>query len=143
MTGLARRAFRRPVDGSEIAKYVALVRQAQKDEGSFEEGLAVGIQALLVSPDFLFRIERSRRRLGGRAPSPSGSRSTSSATRLSYFLWASMPDEALRRAADAGTLRDPGGADRAGPPHAARPEVAAPSPSSSAASGCSSARSNR
>ena len=54
-----------------------------------------------------------------------------------------MPDEALRRAADAGTLRDPGGAGGAGAAHAARPEVAARSPRSSAASGCSSARSNR
>jgi hypothetical protein len=105
MTGLARRAFRRPVTTEEIAKYITLVRQAQKDEGSFDEGLVVGVQALLVSPDFLFRIERSR-------PAPAGAftqRITQHelATRLSYFLWATMPDESLRRAADAGTLRDP------------------------------------
>ncbi|HVD92742.1 MAG TPA: DUF1592 domain-containing protein [Vicinamibacterales bacterium] len=106
MTDLARRAFRRPVAAGEVQKYVALVRKAQQDEGSFDEGLAVGIQALLVSPDFLFRIERN----------PSGARPALTrvisqhelAARLSYFLWASMPDEALRRAADAGTLRDPG-----------------------------------
>jgi hypothetical protein len=104
MTGLARRAFRRPVAEKEIEKYVALVRQVQQDDG-FDEGLAVGLQALLVSPDFLFRIERSR-------PAPVGAltqRITQHelATRLSYFLWATMPDEPLRRAADAGTLRDP------------------------------------
>ena len=106
MTDLARRAFRRPVAAGEVQKYVALVRKAQQDEGPFDEGLAVGIQALLVSPDFLFRIERN----------PSGARPALTrvisqhelAARLSYFLWASMPDEALRRAADAGTLRDPG-----------------------------------
>jgi len=105
MTDLARRAFRRPVGASEVAKYVALVRQAQQDEGSFEEGLAVGIQALLVAPDFLFRIERSR----PTARPVSAQRITQHelATRLSYFLWATMPDEALRRAAAAGTLRDP------------------------------------
>jgi hypothetical protein len=115
VTDLARRAFRRPVTPAEVEKYLALVRQAQKDEGSFEEGLAVGIQALLVSPDFLFRIERDR------PPSPAAAAAAAVAshattqpltqheiaTRLSYFLWSSMPDEALRRGADAGTLRDP------------------------------------
>src|SRR3954447_3700045 len=105
MTDLARRAFRRPVAPSEIEKYVALVHQAQQDEQSFDEGLAVGIQALLVSPDFLYRVERNR-------PSPQSVYAQKItqhelATRLSYFLWASMPDESLGRAADTGTLRDP------------------------------------
>jgi hypothetical protein len=105
MTDLARRAFRRPVAPGELEKYVALVHQAQQDEQSFEEGLVVGIQALLVSPDFLYRLERNR-------PSPSSvyvQKITQHelATRLSYFLWASMPDDRLLRAADAGTLRDP------------------------------------
>jgi len=105
ITNLARRAFRRPVSARELHKYVALVRAAQKEERSFDEGLAVGIQALLVSPDFLFRIERD---------TPPTSKATSHritphelASRLSYFIWASMPDDALRRAADTGTLRDP------------------------------------
>jgi mono/diheme cytochrome c family protein len=117
MTNLARRAFRRPVTPAEVEKYVTLVRQAQKDEHSFEEGLAVGIQALLVSPDFLFRIERNRP-LTATASAAATASATSNAstqrltqhelaTRLSYFLWASMPDEPLRRAADAGTLREP------------------------------------
>ena len=105
MTDLARRAFRRPVTAKELEKYIALVRTAQDEEGSFDEGLAVGIQALLVSPDFLFRIERDR----PVKTSASSQRITPHelATRLSYFLWASMPDAELRRAADAGTLRDP------------------------------------
>jgi hypothetical protein len=114
MTHLARRAFRRPVTSAELAKYIALVRGTQKDEGSFEEGLVVGIQALLVSPDFLFRLERDRpvkalRLRSGQAAEVSAQRITPHelATRLSYFLWASMPDAELRRAADAGTLRDP------------------------------------
>jgi hypothetical protein len=105
MTDLARRAFRRPVDASEIEKYVALVHQAQEDEHSFDEGLAVGIQALLVSPDFLYRIERNRQT--PRAVYAQQITQHELATRLSYFLWASMPDETLRAVADAGTLRDP------------------------------------
>ncbi|MEO6238366.1 MAG: DUF1592 domain-containing protein [Vicinamibacterales bacterium] len=106
MTDLARRAFRRPVAAAEVEKYTALVRRAQQDESSFDEGLAVGIQALLVSPDFLFRIERNR--TGLRAASAQPITQHELATRLSYFLWASMPDEKLRRVADGGTLRAPG-----------------------------------
>ena len=105
MTDLARRAFRRPVTAREVEKYVTLVKRAQKEEGSFDEGLVVGIQALLVSPDFLFRLERdrpARAQMSAYKITPH-----EMATRLSYFLWASMPDAELRRAADAGTLRDP------------------------------------
>lgn len=100
---LAARAFRRPVTSGELTKYIQLVRDAQRDEGSLEEGLAVGIQALLVAPDFLFRIERDR--ADGDGPLQRISQHEL-ATRLSYFLWASMPDAALRRAADTGTLRN-------------------------------------
>ena len=60
ITNFARRAFRRPVSAREIEPYVSLVKEAQQEEQSFEEGLAVGISALLVSPDFLFRIERDQ-----------------------------------------------------------------------------------
>jgi mono/diheme cytochrome c family protein len=110
ITSLARRAFRKPVTPAEVQKYVDLVHLAQRQEGSLEEGLAVGIQALLVSPDFLFRIERDR-------PVRTGSlvqriSQHELASRLSYFLWASMPDAALRRAADAGTLRNAGVLER-------------------------------
>ena len=105
MTDLARRAFRRPVTAKEVEKYIGLTETVQKREASFDEGLAVGIQAILVSPDFLFRLERDR----PATASATAYRITPHelATRLSYFLWASMPDAELRRAADAGTLRDP------------------------------------
>lgn len=106
MTDLTRRAFRRPVGPAEVAKYTALVRQAAQDESSFDEGLSVGIQAILVSPDFLFRIERNRPSLRPAAAQPITQHEL--ATRLSYFLWGSMPDDGLRRAADTGTLRAPG-----------------------------------
>jgi mono/diheme cytochrome c family protein len=109
---LARRAFRRPVAATELEKYIDLTRLAQKQEGSFEEGLAVGIQALLVSPDFLFRIERDRLAKPVKPRAGAGIVSVplsqhELATRLSYFLWASMPDAELRRAADQATLRQP------------------------------------
>ncbi len=103
MRSFVRRAFRRPVTTAEVAKYVRLVEEAQREERSLAEGLAVGIQAVLVSPDFLFRIERDR---PGRSTAVPISQHEL-ATRLSYFLWSSMPDAGLRRAASAGTLRNP------------------------------------
>jgi hypothetical protein len=103
MRDFLRRAFRRPATAAEVAKYVRLVEQATREEGTLAEGFAVGIQAALVSPDFLFRIERDRP--GGKSAVPISQHEL--ATRLSYFLWSSMPDAALRRAASAGTLRNP------------------------------------
>lgn len=106
VTSLARRAFRRPVTARELDGYVDLVKRAQQQEGSLDEGLAVGIQAILVSPDFLFRIERDRTNLGAKAAHHPISQHELAA-RLSYFLWSSMPDAQLRHAADMGTLRNP------------------------------------
>ena len=74
---------------------------------------------MLVSPDFLFRIERGRPR-DGRARRAVRSTDHELASRLSYFLWASMPDDALLDLADQGRLREPGGARGPGRAHAAR-----------------------
>ena len=107
---LARRAYRRPVTKEEVGKLAALAERVQEETGSFDEGLASALQAILVSPDFLFRVERGEPRLvTSRRGTPIGVRLTQHelATRLSYFLWASMPDAALAAAADRGTLRRP------------------------------------
>jgi mono/diheme cytochrome c family protein len=96
---MARRAFRRPVSSTELQPYLKLAALAkQQGATSFNERIGVAIEGLLVSPDFLFRIERS------------GTPQISQyelASRLSYFLWSSMPDSELMRAADAGALRKP------------------------------------
>jgi len=98
LASLARRAFRRPVTDAEVSTFARLARQGRAKGGSFDDGIALGLQAMLVSPDFLFRIENT----------PAGELSPHElASRLSYFLWASMPDEELREAADRGTLREP------------------------------------
>ncbi len=99
---LARQAFRRPVTDKEVEPYLQLVALTQKQGGTFTEGIGTAIQALLVSPDFLFRIEKDR---------SAGAATVNEyelATRLSYFLWSSMPDAALMRAAEQGTLHKPG-----------------------------------
>ena len=103
---LARRAFRRPVTPQEIDKLVSFGSLAQKQGDSFEEGLCQSLQAMLVSPHFLFRIEQSR----GSAAAE-GSQAISDhelASRLSYFLWSSMPDDQLMRLADEHALSRPG-----------------------------------
>ena len=97
---LAHRAYRRPVSASEVTQLTSLVSQVQKETGSFEEGLSVAIQAMLVSPHFLFRVEE------GRPTSPILTQHEL-ASRLSYFLWSSMPDGALLEAADRGRLSRP------------------------------------
>jgi hypothetical protein len=133
---LARRAYRRPVIRAEVDQLTGLVALAQKRGDSFEEGLALAIQGMLVSPHFLFRIERDARPMRAQGVSPAGppagaaakslvsaqAAQTNSegqgpeiyavndyelASRLSYFLWSSMPDDELLRAAEQGTLRKP------------------------------------
>lgn len=105
LSDFARRAFRRPLRTGELAPYVRLFKLAQSQQEPFEEGLCVAIQAMLVSPNFLFRVEHD-------APASASARSYpinqhELATRLSYFLWSSMPDAELMRCADARTLRNP------------------------------------
>jgi mono/diheme cytochrome c family protein len=104
---VARRAFRRPVAKAEVDRLAGLVALVQSKGDSFEEGVAVALQAILVSPHFLFRIEQDRQDrpaadTAGYALSPH-----ELASRLSYFLWSSMPDEELLRAADEDALRRP------------------------------------
>jgi mono/diheme cytochrome c family protein len=93
---LARRAYRRPVTDKEVDELVRLIAMVQQDGESFEEGLCLAIQRMLISPHFLFRVEKSPRLTEHEL-----------ATRLSYFLWGSMPDEELFRVAGEGTLRRP------------------------------------
>jgi hypothetical protein len=101
---LARRAYRRPPEGNEIAALLRVYREGRKD-GNFEDGIELGIRALLTNPQFLFRIERDPAGLAsGTAYRISGQEI---ATRLSFFLWSSIPDEELLAAAVQGKLRDP------------------------------------
>lgn len=97
----AGRAFRRPVEPGEVKRYVALFEAARKAGDSFEKAVQVGLQAILVSPHFLYRVELDDR------PQGPASRPISEyqlASRLSYFLWNSMPDEELFDLAAKGQL---------------------------------------
>jgi len=97
---LARRAYRRALTEWETDGLVNLAALVRKEGDSFDEGIRVALQAVLTSPNFLFRVERE--------PSQPGTYTLGQhelASRLSYFLWSSMPDEALMRAADQGRLQ--------------------------------------
>jgi cytochrome c551/c552 len=103
IASFARRAFRRPVTAAETGQFVKLYTLARQQGDGFKEGIATALQGVLVSPNFLFRIERDRP--GQFAPVSS----YELASRLSYFLWSSMPDEALMTAAAQGSLGQPTG----------------------------------
>jgi hypothetical protein len=100
------RAFRRPVSAGEIEAYAAIARKEMGHGASFIAALKTALTAALVSPEFLFVVEETRADWQG------GPRLLSDqelATRLSLFLWSSLPDEALQRAAAFGELRTPAG----------------------------------
>jgi hypothetical protein len=105
ITNLAHRAFRRPVEKAEVDGLVSIFTKAQERGRSFEQGLALVVQTVLVTPDFLFRIEKDRNQSDSTASYQISPHEL--ATRLSYFLWSSMPDDELLRLADQGTLRKP------------------------------------
>ena len=111
LSSFARRAFRRPVSEQELQPYLKLVAAARKQGSSYNEAIGVGLQAVLVSPDFLFRIETEEPvSAAAKTPEIANAHPISQyalANRLSYFLWSSMPDEELMRCADQHTLRKP------------------------------------
>jgi mono/diheme cytochrome c family protein len=106
LKSLASRAFRRPATAKELGRLSQLVALAQKNGDSYDEGIALALQAILVSPHFLFRIERDQPTARPNTAHPLTQHEL--ASRLSYFLWSSMPDDTLRACADAQTLHKPG-----------------------------------
>ncbi len=99
----ARRAYRRPVTAAEVDRLFGIFKMVRVDGGRFESGIKLALQAVLVSPNFLFRGEFQ--------PQPDNPQAVHAvndyalATRLSYFLWSSMPDDELFAQAAKGTLR--------------------------------------
>jgi mono/diheme cytochrome c family protein len=94
--GFLPRAFRRPTADVEAKPYLALVEAELKNGSGFEQALRVGLKAILCAPDFLY------------IKAPAGPLEPYAlASRLSYFLWSSMPDQPLLDAAASGKLRDP------------------------------------
>ena len=101
---LMQRVYRRPVTDEDLQKPIELYRAARAKEG-FEAGIEIGLAALLVSPEFLFRIEQDP---AGVAPHTAYRISDLElASRLSFFLWSSIPDDELLDVAARGELAKP------------------------------------
>ena len=103
LTELATQAYRRPVDAEDMAGLMDLYDERATEDG-FEVGVRTALQALLAAPEFLFRLERKPADAQpGQIYRLSG---VDLATRLSFFLWASAPDEELLEVAERGSLSD-------------------------------------
>jgi hypothetical protein len=104
LAGLAHRAYRRPVGADDLPPLMALYQRGAQN-GGFEAGVRLALQKILVSPEFIFRME-----LDPPDAAPGSAHRISDielASRLSFFLWSSIPDDELLAAAERGALSDP------------------------------------
>jgi mono/diheme cytochrome c family protein len=104
LSALSRRAFRRPVTDADLKPLLAFYQNGRRD-GDFENGIEKAVRAMLASPDFLFRVEHDP---PGTTPgSVYRISDLELASRLSFFLWSSIPDDELLHLAEKGKLKDP------------------------------------
>jgi len=101
LSTFARRAYRRPVSSGEVDRLAELEKSAEHEGEPFEQAVLLAIRAILVSPNFLFRIEAEP----NAGPSDGRLTDLELASRLSYFLWSSTPDEELLALAEQNRLR--------------------------------------
>jgi len=104
LSKLARRAYRRPVTDADMTGLLRFYDDGRKNR-DFEAGIEMGLRAMLASPKFVFRVERDP---AGTAPGKAYTLTdVELASRLSFFLWSSIPDDELLALAESGRLRDP------------------------------------
>lgn len=108
---LARRAYRRPVTAEDISRLMPFYEAGRQNGGSFDQGIEQVVAAVLASPDFLFRAIRGAQGSKPGATPDAGFNLTDLelASRLSFFLWNTGPDDELLKVAVAGGLSKPGG----------------------------------
>ncbi len=99
LKGFGRKAFRRPLNDEELTQYRSVFTTGSDGGAGATAGLSLAVEAMLLSPSFLFRVEQNGS--GG----PRALDDFELATRLSYFIWGSMPDAELNQLADSGTLK--------------------------------------
>lgn len=99
LSTLAHRAYRRPVTAEDMQTLLSFYKKGRRTKGAFEAGIEMALERILVGPEFLFRIERDP------AP-PYRISDLELASRLSFFLWSSIPDDQLLDLAERGKLKD-------------------------------------
>ena len=104
LSTIMRRAYRRSVGDTDLKRVLPLYREARRD-GDFDAGIEAAVSAILVSREFLFRVEQDPRGIAPRTAYRVGD--IELASRLSFFLWSSIPDDELLDAAERGELRNP------------------------------------
>jgi cytochrome c551/c552 len=104
LASLGRSAYRRPLTDADLKPLLAFYEVGRR-EGNFDNGIEMALRALLVSPSFLFRVERDPP--GSSAGSVYRVNDYELASRLSFFLWSSIPDDELLNLAEKGQLKDP------------------------------------
>jgi len=102
---LARRAYRRPVTDGDLQSLIEFYQRGRNEGGNFESGIEAAVQLILASPDFLFRFEPDPDSVAADAVYRIGDLQL--ASRLSFFLWSSIPDEELLNLASQGRLKEP------------------------------------
>jgi hypothetical protein len=102
---LSRRAYRRPVKEDDLEQLLSFYQRKRNNQGTFEDGIESALQLLLASPEFLFRFEADPANLPADAVYRLGDLAL--ASRLSFFLWSSLPDEQLLTVALQGRLKTP------------------------------------
>src|SRR5262249_50268009 len=104
ISDLAHQAYRRPTTAEDLEGLLSFYESGRKT-GDFESGIRLVLEALLASPNFVFRFERTPST--AKAGQPYRIDDLELASRLSYFLWAAAPDEELITVAGQGRLHDP------------------------------------
>ena len=104
LSTLVRRAYRAPVDPVDMQRVMKIYREGRRN-GSFETGIEAALQRILAAPKFVFRVERDPAAVAPGAPYRVSD--IELASRLSFFLWSSIPDEELLKVAEAGKLKEP------------------------------------
>src|SRR5262249_8510627 len=104
LSQLVRQAYRRPVDEESLKTPMKMYREGRAD-GGFEAGIETAVSSILVNPQFLFHIERDPPNVAAGTAYPIDD--VTLASRLSFFLWSSLPDAELLNQAESGELRRP------------------------------------